>query len=92
MRDKEKDVTRNLVTSLCTLNGLVLGNDSAGGAGVSASTAVQAGSSVDNVLVVALRDSASGASVSATAAAHASRSDLVCHGSTSIRICKPIVA
>ena len=71
---------------------LVLGNDSAGGAGIAASAAIQAGSCIDDVLGIALRDSASGASISARAAADTSVSNLVCHGSTSIRICKHIVA
>ena len=58
---------------------LVLGNDGAGGAGVSAGTAVQASGCVDDVLIVTLRNSAGGAGISASTAANASRSNLVCH-------------
>ena len=58
---------------------LFLGNDSANGAAVGASAAIQAGSSVDHVLIVTLRDSAGGAGIRASTAAHASRSNLVCH-------------
>ena len=58
----------------------ILGDNGAIGAGVAAGTAVQAGSGVDDIGIIALADSAGGASVRASAAAHAGRSDLIGHG------------
>ena len=65
---------------------LFLGDDGAVGAAVAARAAVQASTSVDDVLIVTLGNSTSGANISAGTAADASRSDLVSHSSTSIRI------
>jgi hypothetical protein len=71
---------------LCILEKLFLGDDGAVGAAVAARAAVQASTSVDDVLIVTLGNSTSGADISAGTAADASRSDLVSHSSTSIRI------
>ena len=75
-----------LAVLLCIPFRLVLGDDGAVGAGVAARTAVQASGSVDHVLIVTLADSTSGASIGASAAADASRSNLIGHGSTSVKI------
>ena len=71
---------------------LLLGDDGAVGAGVAAGTAVQAGGSIDDILVIALGDSAHGAGIGAGAAAHAGRSDFVSHGKHLHQNCIPIVA
>ena len=75
-----------LAVLLCIPFRLVLGDDGAVGAGVAARTAVQASGSVDDVHIVTSADSTSGAGIRASAAADASRSNLVSHGSTSIKI------
>ena len=75
-----------LAVFLCIPCRLFLGDDSAVGASVAARTAVQAGTCVDDVHVITSADSADGAGIRASAAADASRSDLISHGSTSIRI------
>ena len=72
---------------LCIPLRLVLGDDGAVGAGVAARTAVQAGGSIDDVLVITLADSTGGANVRAGATAHAGRSDLVSHGKHLHKIC-----
>ena len=72
---------------LCIPLRLVLGDDGTVGAGVAARTAVQAGGSIDDVLVITLADSTGGASVRAGATAHAGRSDLVSHGKHLHKIC-----
>lgn len=53
--------------------------DSAGGAGSSAGTAVDAGISVDYILAISLRDSAYGTFAGAASAANAGISNNVCH-------------
>ena len=58
----------------------VLGNDGAVGAGIAARTAVQAGTGIDDVLVITLADGTGGANVRAGTTADAGRSDLVSHG------------
>jgi len=75
-----------LAVFLCIPVRLFLGDDGAGGAGVGAGTAVQASGSVDHVLIITLADSAGGAGVCAGTAANASRSNLISHDSTSIKI------
>jgi len=67
-------------------------SDSANGAAICARTAIQASVCVDYVSFVALRDSANGAGICAGTAANASRRNLVCHESTSIKVDKPILA
>ena len=56
--------------------------DGAGGAGISAGTAIDAGIGVDDVLAVALGNSAHGAGIGASAAAHASIADDIGHWNT----------
>ena len=81
MWNKQQKRPRKLsLRGLLCIPRLVLGNDGAVGAGICAGTAVQASTSVDDVLIVTLRNSTSGASVGASAAADACRSNLVCHG------------
>ena len=57
---------------------LALGN-STRGAGVGTSTAIDAGTGVDHVVVIALSDSTNGASALASATAHASVADDIGH-------------
>ena len=61
---------------LCSLLALA---DSSGGAGASASTAIDAGISVDNVLAIALGNSAYGTFCCAASAANTRIIDNVCH-------------
>ena len=75
-----------LAVLLCIPFRLFLGDDGAVGAGVAARTAVQASTGVDDVLIVTSADSTDGASIRASAAADASRSNLISHGSTSVKI------
>ena len=53
--------------------------DGAGGAGISAGTAIDAGIGVDDVLAVALRNRTHGARIGASAAAHTSIADDIGH-------------
>ena len=71
---------------------LVLGDDGAVGAGVAAGTAVQAGTGIDDVTIIALRDSTHGTCVRASTAADASGTDLISHGKHLHQNCTPIVA
>ena len=64
---------------LCLLNKCLFGLDSAGGASVLASTAVDAGIGIYNVLIGALGNSGHGANSGACTAAYAFIGNNVCH-------------
>ena len=58
---------------------LLLGDDGAVGAGISAGAAIQAGICVDLILGIALRNSTDRAGVCASTAADAGRANLISH-------------
>ena len=86
MNTKKRPSRENVgqALSVCTLYKFhmpesVGGGNGTVGAGVGAGAAVEAGGSVNHVLVIALTDSASGAGVGASATAHTSGRNLICH-------------
>ena len=83
----DKKIYRKAILAVYLDPRLFLGDDGAVGAGVAARTAVQAGGSVDHILIVALADGTSGADIRAGAAADAGRSNLVSHGKHLHKIC-----
>ena len=75
----KKSVRKKSTRSFQLLTGLFLVG-SANGANTCTSAALDASTSIDNVLAITLGDSANGAFTSASAAAYTRTVDYVCHG------------